>query len=80
LPTPDRHFEQEEEMRILLAALKKIPEERRDVLLLRGFQGLKFEEIAKVFKCPVNTIKGRAFKGIRELKDAVHLIKREKRI
>jgi DNA-directed RNA polymerase specialized sigma24 family protein len=42
------------------------------VLLLRGFQGLKFEEIAEVLKCSVNTIKGRAFRAIRELRDAVH--------
>jgi RNA polymerase sigma factor (sigma-70 family) len=77
-PTPDQYMEQEEEMRIMLAALEKLPEERREVLLLRGFQGLKFEEIAEVLRCSVNTIKGRAFRGIRELRDAVHQLKREK--
>ena len=70
-PTPAENVEQQEQMRILLQALSKLPEERREILLLRGFQGLKFEEIAQVLDCPVNTVKWRAFQAIRELKVSV---------
>lgn len=70
-PTPAENAEQQERMRILLNALSQLPEERREILLLRGFQGLKFEEIAQVLDCPVNTVKWRAFKAIRELRTSV---------
>lgn len=78
LPTPNEQAERNEEMQILLDALTKLPEERREVLLLRGFQGLKFDEIAEVLKCPVNTIKGRAFRAIRELRVSVLQLKGER--
>jgi RNA polymerase sigma factor (sigma-70 family) len=78
LPTPDAAAECQDDMRILLEALKMLSEERREVLLLRGFQGMKFEEIADALKCSVNTIKGRAFTAIRELRDIVHQLKQEK--
>lgn len=78
LPTPGEQAEQNEEMRIMLDALAKLPEERREVLLLRGFVGLKFEEIAEQLKCSVNTIKGRAFRAIRELRVSVQHLKGER--
>ena len=58
-PTPAENAEQQEKIRILLDALAKLPEERREILLLRGFQGLKFEEIAKVLDVPVGTVMSR---------------------
>ncbi len=78
LPSAAEIMEQQDEMRMLLDALAKLPEERREVLLLRGFQGLKFEEIAEVLQCSVNTIKGRAFRAIRELRAAMHQHTRER--
>ncbi len=78
LPTPVEQAEQNEEIRIILDALAKLPEERREVLLMRGFMGLKFEEIADTLKCSVNTIKGRAFRAIRELRASVHQLKGER--
>jgi RNA polymerase sigma factor (sigma-70 family) len=78
LPTPDAAAEQKDDMRIMLSALERLPEERREVLLLRGFQGLKFDEIATVLNCSVNTIKGRAFIAIRELRAAVNQLKQER--
>lgn len=77
-PTPAENAEQQEDMRMLLNALSKLPEERREILLLRGFQGLKFEEIAQVMECSVNTVKGRAFRAIRELKLSVDKLKGER--
>jgi len=68
LPTPVQRAEAEEEMRILQDALDRLAPEKRELLLLRGFEGMKFEEIAKVMSCSVNTIKGRALRAIRELR------------
>jgi RNA polymerase sigma factor (sigma-70 family) len=68
LPTPDEHTEKSEKIRIMLIALSRLPGEKREVLLLRGVHGLKFEEIAEVMKCSLNTIKSRAFRAIRDLR------------
>ncbi len=78
LPTPGEQAEQSEETRMMLEAIAKLPEERREVLLLRGVMGLKFEEIADILKCSVNTIKGRAFRGIRELRASLHQLGSER--
>ncbi len=78
LPRPDETVEKREEMSLMLDALAALPVERREVLLLRGFHGLKFEEIAMALNCSVNTIKGRAFTAIRELRTAMDQLKREK--
>jgi RNA polymerase sigma-70 factor (ECF subfamily) len=79
-PTPAENAEKREEMRTLLDAISRLPEERREVLLLRGIQGLKFEEIAEALKCSVNTIKGRAFRAIRELRVSMNQSITEKSI
>ena len=51
---------------------------KRELLLLRGFQGLKFEEIARAMSCSVNTIKGRALRAVHELKVLVQDLAGEK--
>ncbi len=78
LPTPGERAEEEEEMRILLNALGRLAVEKRELLLLRGFHGMKFEEIAKVMSCSVNTIKGRALRAIQELRVLVQDLTGEK--
>jgi RNA polymerase sigma-70 factor (ECF subfamily) len=77
LPTPSEAAERQEEMCIMMEALANLPEDRREILLLRGLQGLKFEEIAEVQQCSINTIKSRAFRAIRELKSAVNQLRGE---
>jgi RNA polymerase sigma factor (sigma-70 family) len=61
----------DEESRLLWQAVSRLPEDKREILLLRGVHEMKFEEIAKMLNCPVNTIKGRAFRAIRELRAMV---------
>lgn len=43
----------------LMAALKKLPEEQQDVIVLRHFTGLSFKDIAAITGCSVNTALGR---------------------
>ena len=72
MPTPGERIEVSEKVQIMQIALSKLPEEKREVLLLRGAHGLKFEEIAEILKCSVNTIKSRAFRAIQDLRVAVN--------
>jgi RNA polymerase sigma-70 factor (ECF subfamily) len=52
--------------------------ERREVLILSRYQGLKYEEIATILGCEVGTVKGRVFRAIRELADVFSGITGEK--
>ena len=72
MPTPGERTEESEKVQIMRIALSRLPEEKREVLLLRGAHGLKFEEIAEILKCPVDTIKSRAFRAIQDLRVEVN--------
>jgi RNA polymerase sigma-70 factor (ECF subfamily) len=53
----------------LEAALAALPDEQREVFLLREYAGLRFHEIAEVTGTPENTVKSRmryALEGLRE--------------
>jgi RNA polymerase sigma-70 factor (ECF subfamily) len=77
MPTPGEQTEESERKQIIQMALSRLPEEKREVLLLRGVHGLKFEEIAETLKCSVNTIKSRVFRAIQDLRIAVHKLEGE---
>ena len=49
-------------------ALEQLPENQRQVLLLRYYSDMKFVEIAEVLGCPLNTALGRVHKAILKLR------------
>ncbi|PMQ01295.1 MAG: RNA polymerase subunit sigma [Dictyoglomus sp. NZ13-RE01] len=49
-------------------AIKTLSKEYQEVLLLREFEGLSYEEIAKVLNLPVGTVESRLFRAREELK------------
>jgi RNA polymerase sigma-70 factor (ECF subfamily) len=68
---PDAGFrmegtEQEEKLR---RAIDGLPENQKQVLLLRYYSGLKFVEIAEMLGCPLNTALGRMHKAMLRLKE-----------
>jgi RNA polymerase sigma-70 factor (ECF subfamily) len=68
-PGPDRGAESALLRPKLEAALAGLPEEQREVFLLREYAGLRFHEIASVTGVPENTVKSRmryALEGLRE--------------
>jgi len=68
-PAPDRAAEGALLRPKLEAALAALPEEQREVFLLREHAGLRFHEIAEVTGVPENTVKSRmryALEALRE--------------
>lgn len=68
-PSPDRAAEGALLRPKLEAALAALPDEQREVFLLREYAGLRFHEIASVTGVPENTVKSRmryALEGLRE--------------
>jgi len=50
------------------AALSKLPEEQREAVILKIYQGFKFEEMAEILSCPVSTVKSRLYAALDVLK------------
>jgi RNA polymerase sigma-70 factor (ECF subfamily) len=53
----------------LYRAMKKLPDEKRELLVLSKFEGLKYEQIATLRKTTVSNIKVQVHRTMKELKD-----------
>ena len=49
-------------------ALERLSEDQREAVLLKIFQGFKFEEMAEILDCPVSTVKSRLYTALDLLK------------
>lgn len=49
-------------------ALQQLPEDQREVVVLKVFQSLKFDEIAAIQDAPVSTVKSRLYMGFEKLR------------
>ena len=61
--SPDRHTESTIQDRYIQEALRMIPEEFREVVVLRDVQQLAYEEIAEITGLPMGTVKSRINRG-----------------
>lgn len=51
--------------------IQSLNEKLRTVIILRFFEDMKIEEIAKITKTNVSTVKSRLYKGLKELKKLI---------
>jgi RNA polymerase sigma-70 factor (ECF subfamily) len=66
-PTPFDSTAKRQDMALLYRALRELPEEKRELLVLTRFEGLSHEQIGRILGCESNTIKGRVFRAMKEL-------------
>ena len=52
-------------------ALNALSEDQREAVLLKVYQGFKFEEMAEILDCPVSTVKSRLYTALDLLKTAL---------
>lgn len=70
IPVPVDHnsaqtsFEYKEKCLMVRQALQQIPEEQRQVIIMKEYEGLKFREIADILGESENTIKSRMYYGL----------------
>ena len=70
---PDREDDQDElqheREQLLMRAMHQLPEEKRELLVLSKFQGMKYEQIAELKDVSVSAIKVQVHRTIKQLKD-----------
>lgn len=64
---PDTHAESQERGELVRRALAELPEQYREVVVLRHYEGLKFREIGEVLSIPEGTVKSRMAEALGQL-------------
>jgi RNA polymerase sigma-70 factor, ECF subfamily len=52
-------------------AMSKLNEDQREAVVLKIYQGFKFEEMAEILECPVSTVKSRLYTALDLLKESL---------
>lgn len=61
--TPERLLQRDQVQSALRVAISGLPEELRSAFLLREYDGLSYDEIARILDCPIGTVRSRIFRA-----------------
>ena len=64
---PARAAERSELCALVQAAIERLPEREREVLVLKEFEGLRYREIAELLGIPIGTVMSRLYTARRDL-------------
>src|SRR5262245_46321195 len=68
-PRPNTELEQQQQAMLLQKALYRLPEDKREVLVLARYHEMKYEQIADLLGCELNTVKVRVHRALKELRE-----------
>ena len=57
----------QQDLKLLYRALRELPEEKRELIVLSRFQGLTYEQIGQIVGCETGTVKVRVFRAMKEV-------------
>jgi RNA polymerase sigma-70 factor (ECF subfamily) len=77
-PGPEESAAQVQNLALLRRAVEQLPAEKREILVLSRFQGMKYEDIAEVLGCEVGTVKVRVYRAVRALEQIYFALEKEK--
>jgi RNA polymerase sigma factor (sigma-70 family) len=63
----DENLKRKQEISLLKRALKRLPDDKRELLVLSRFQNLKYDEIASILGCDVGAVKVRVYRAVKAL-------------
>ena len=67
-PGAHEQLQQLDLARLVRRAVHALPEEQREVVILKEYEGLTFVEIAQALDVPVSTVKTRLYRGLGQLR------------
>jgi RNA polymerase sigma factor (sigma-70 family) len=77
-PGPEEIASKGQNIALLQRALERLPDDKREILVLSRFNDLKYEEIAAMLGCEVGTVKVRVFRAMRALEQIYFALQKEK--
>ncbi|NVM04557.1 MAG: RNA polymerase sigma factor [Candidatus Helarchaeota archaeon] len=64
----------------IIRVVSSLPNEQKEVLILKEYQGLKFREIAEILKISENTIKSRMYYALKNIKTILKKLNLDKEV
>lgn len=61
-------YEEEQERDLVRRALEELPPDKRELLVLSRYQGMKYEQIGELLGVEAGTIKVRVFRALQQLR------------
>ena len=77
-PTPLESAVKQQDMALLYRALRDLPDEKRELIVLSRCQGLTYEQIGRILGCEAGAAKVRVFRAMKEMGQVFHGLLREK--
>jgi RNA polymerase sigma factor (sigma-70 family) len=71
-----QEWQSDDEQRMLAIAMDKLPEDKREILLLSKYQEKKYKEIGEILGCTEGTVKVKVFRAIQDLKAIYHQVEK----
>lgn len=68
-PMAEEVVRRKQDTRFLQQALRELPQEKREVLILSRFHDLRYDDIAQILKCETGTVKVRVYRALKELRE-----------
>jgi RNA polymerase sigma-70 factor (ECF subfamily) len=66
-PNPFETAAKRQDLALLYRAMRDLPADKRELLILARFHGLNYEQIGGILGCAPGTVKGRVFRAMKEL-------------
>jgi RNA polymerase sigma factor (sigma-70 family) len=67
-PMPEELATRKQDAQFLQEALRQLPADKREVLILSRFQNLRHDEISRILQCEVGAVKVRVYRALKELR------------
>jgi len=71
-PSPFESTMKQQDLALLHRALRALPDEKRELIVLSRFQGLTYEQIGRLVGCESGTVKVRVFRAMKEMGQTFH--------
>jgi RNA polymerase sigma-70 factor (ECF subfamily) len=66
--SPSRTTEQNERLKLVRQAVKSLPDDLREVIVLKEFNEMTFQEISETLEIPLSTVKSRLYTALKQLR------------
>ncbi len=70
--SPEAILQNDQLVTVIRQAIEALPEELRQAITLREFDGLSYEDIATVMDCPIGTVRSRIFRARESIEQAMN--------
>ena len=66
--SPSRQAEQVERLKLVRTAVSSLPTDLRQVIVMKEFEDMTFQEISETLEIPLSTVKSRVYTALKQLK------------